>query len=90
MTFEYVMIRGVNDGREEAAQLAELLRGMLCHVNLIPLNPVPESGLERSHAEAVRRFADIVRGAGVGVTVRRERGTDIQAACGQLRRSRER
>jgi len=90
VTFEYVMIRDLNDGPDQAERLAELLSGMLCHVNLIPLNPVPETGLERSTPEAIRRFAAIVKGAGIEVTTRRERGTDIQAACGQLRRSRGR
>lgn len=90
VTFEYVMIHEVNDGREQATQLVRLLKGMLCHVNLIPLNPVPESGLERSSRERVQQFAKTLRAAGIEVTVRRERGTDIQAACGQLRRSRQR
>src|SRR5690606_11808299 len=90
VTFEYVMIRGVNDGPEQAARLVALLKGMLCHVNLIPLNPVAGTGYQRSTPEAVRRFARIVRDGGIEVTVRRERGADIQAACGQLRRSRAR
>lgn len=90
VTFEYVMIRDVNDGSEQALALAELLGGMLCHVNLIPLNSVPESGFQRSRPQAIQRFAGILREAGIKVTMRRERGSDIQAACGQLRRSRER
>lgn len=89
ITFEYVMIRGVNDGRDQATHLVRLLKGMLCHVNLIPLNPVPESGFERSEPQSVRRFAKILQDEGIKVTVRKERGVDIQAACGQLRRSRE-
>lgn len=90
VTFEYVMIRDVNDGLDQALTLSRLLKGMLCHVNLIPLNPVPESGLDRSRPETIHRFAHVLREAGIAVTVRRERGSDIQAACGQLRRSRAR
>lgn len=90
VTFEYVMIRDVNDGPDQARRLAELLQGMLCHVNLIPLNSVPEIGLARSTPEVISRFAEVVEKSGIEVTIRRERGGDIQAACGQLRRSRER
>ena len=77
-------------GASKRRNSSELLKGMLCHVNLIPLNPVPESGFERSSREASGDLPRFVRARGIKVTVRRERGTDIQAACGQLRRSRER
>jgi len=87
VTFEYVMIDGVNDGPEQAAGVIEHTRGLICHVNLIPLNEVPETGLRRSPEGAVARFAEQLRKGGLPVTVRKERGADIQAACGQLRRS---
>lgn len=85
LTFEYVLIDGVNDGDAEARELGRLLRGLLCHVNVIPLNPVPGIPLRRSPVSRVRAFARVVRDAGIPVTVRIERGTEIQAACGQLR-----
>jgi 23S rRNA (adenine2503-C2)-methyltransferase len=85
LTFEYVLIDGVNDGPAEARALGRLLRGILCHVNLIPLNPVPGISLRRPAASRVRAFAGAVRAAGIPVTVRVERGSEIQAACGQLR-----
>ena len=68
-------------------QLARLLRGMLCHINLIPVNEVTETGCKKSSPERVKRFADILSSKGFNVTVRRELGADINAACGQLRRS---
>jgi 23S rRNA (adenine2503-C2)-methyltransferase len=85
ITFEYVLIDGVNDGPAEARELGRLLRGVWCHVNLIPLNPVPGVPFARPPVERVRAFAGLVRAAGVPVTVRIERGAEIQAACGQLR-----
>jgi 23S rRNA (adenine2503-C2)-methyltransferase len=86
VTFEYALIRGVNDGPEQASQLAGLLRGMLAHVNLIPLNPVTEKGFQRSSRETTMRFFAILKRARIPVSVRRELGLDIDAACGQLRR----
>jgi 23S rRNA (adenine2503-C2)-methyltransferase len=87
LTFEYVLIDGVNDGDAEARALGRLLRGLLCHINLIPLNPVPGAAapLRRPAVSRVRTFARTVRESGIPVTVRIERGTEIQAACGQLR-----
>lgn len=85
ITFEYILIRGLNDSRTEARKLVDLLQGFLCHVNLIPANPVPEYGLERPEKERIEAFRIQLSRAGVPVTVRKERGTDIQAACGQLR-----
>lgn len=85
VTFEYALIDGVNDSPREARQLADLLRGMLAHVNLIPINPVAERGLRPSPAAAVARFQGILAERGMAVTVRREMGSDIAAACGQLR-----
>ncbi len=85
ITFEYVLISGTNDSLELARELAELLRGMLCHVNLIPLNPVPGTGMEATPRERVFAFQKIVEDAGISTTVRIERGQDIAAACGQLK-----
>lgn len=86
LTFEYVMIDGVNDLPELARELVRRLRDLPCHVNLIPLNPVPGRGLEGSPPEARRAFRDILAQAGIAATVRRQLGTSIDAACGQLRR----
>jgi len=85
MTFEYVLIAGTNDGDSEARALGRLVRDLRCHVNLIPLNPVPGIPFERPPAARVREFARLIREAGIPVTVRIERGVEIQAACGQLR-----
>ncbi len=84
LTFEYVLLAGVNDGPEQAHALGRLLRGMLCHLNLIPWNPVPGLNFRRPERDRVRAFARIVRAYGVPTTVRIERGTEILAACGQL------
>ncbi len=84
VSFEYVLLEGKNDTPELAAQLGALLKGMLCHVNLIPWNPVPGTPLERSHRERVLAFQQGVQAAGVPCTVRVERGVEIAAACGQL------
>lgn len=86
VTFEYALIRDVNDSPAQARKLLELLRGMLAHVNLIPLNPVAEKGYQRPSRERVMRFFAILRQARIPVTIRRELGLDIDAACGQLRR----
>lgn len=86
VTFEYAMIDGVNDREEQARELVRCLRGLLGHVNLIPLNPVRERGWQRSSAAAIERFRAVLQSRGVNVTIRRELGTDIDAACGQLRR----
>jgi 23S rRNA (adenine2503-C2)-methyltransferase len=85
ITFEYCMLDGVNDTPEHARQLVELVRGRVsCKFNLIPFNPFPESGLKRSPRERVTDFAHILQDAGVVTTVRKTRGDDIDAACGQL------
>lgn len=89
ITFEYVLLEGVNDQPEHARQLAHLLkthggRGVSCKVNLIPFNPFPESGLTRSPHKQVLAFAKILGDAGIVTTVRKTRGDDIDAACGQL------
>jgi len=85
LTFEYVLIDGVNDGLAEARALGRLLAGLACHVNLIPLNPVPGIPLRRPPISRVQAFAGLLKNAAIPVTVRIERGGDIQAACGQLR-----
>lgn len=84
--FEYTLIHGVNDAPEDALALSGLLRGMLCHVNLIPLNPVKERGLTGVSREYARTFAKRLEELHISATVRREMGTDIDGACGQLRR----
>lgn len=84
LTFEYVMLDGVNDSAEQAQQLIALVREVPCKFNLIPFNPFPNSGFKRSSREAIRRFAEILISAGLVVTTRKTRGDDIDAACGQL------
>ena len=85
VTYEYALIDGVNDAVEQALELAARLRGHLCHVNLIPLNPTPDAALKPSPRKRVLAFqAELVR-QGIPCTVRVERGADIQGACGQLR-----
>ncbi|HUW64909.1 MAG TPA: 23S rRNA (adenine(2503)-C(2))-methyltransferase RlmN [Spirochaetia bacterium] len=85
ITFEYALLGGVNDAPEQAQELAKLVGGMLCHVNLIPWNAVADLDLVPSAPSAVRRFQEILRQKGIAVTVRRKLGTDIEGACGQLR-----
>lgn len=86
VSFEYSMVRGVNDSPETARRLARLIAGMGAHVNLIPINPVDGSPYSASDAENIRRFQALLTRLGVNATVRRRLGTDISAACGQLRR----
>ena len=90
ITFEYVMLRGINDSEAEARELVRLLQGLPAKVNLIPFNPWPGSPYKTSTPEAVRAFATIVEAAGYSSPIRRPRGRDIQAACGQLRTESER
>jgi 23S rRNA (adenine2503-C2)-methyltransferase len=84
ITFEYVMLDGVNDQPEHAEQLIELVRDVPCKFNLIPFNPFPNSGYRRSPAERVRAFASRLMAEGLITTTRKTRGDDIDAACGQL------
>ena len=84
VTFEYVMLDGVNDTPEHARQLLALVKAVPCKFNLIPFNPFPNSGYARSSAGAIRTFREILQEAGYVVTVRKTRGDDIDAACGQL------
>lgn len=87
ISFEYAMISGVNDTDECAKELAAKLKGMLCHVNLIPANEVSENDFSRSTKKRVEAFASILQKRGITTTVRRSLGSDINASCGQLRRS---
>lgn len=87
ITFEYALIRGVNDSAACAKELASKLKGMLCHVNLIPVNDVKEREYVHSSEEQIKSFASILMGRGIETTIRRKLGSDINAACGQLRRS---
>ena len=87
ISFEYALVNGKNDTPECAAQLSVLLKGILCHINLIPVNEVRETGCRESTPERVKLFSDILSKKGYAVTVRRKLGSDINAACGQLRRS---
>ena len=84
ITFEYVMLDGVNDSTEQALELARLLRGRAAKVNLIPFNTFPGTQYRRSSPEAISRFRDSLNARGVIATTRRTRGDDIDAACGQL------
>ena len=86
VSFEYSMVRGVNDSPATAKELAALIRGMGAHVNLIPINPVDGSPYSATDAENVKRFQTLLTDLGVNATVRRRLGSDISAACGQLRR----
>ena len=86
VSFEYSMVRGVNDSDVCAKQLADLIRGMGAHVNLIPINPVDGSPYSATDAANVRRFQQKLESLGVNATVRRRLGSDIDASCGQLRR----
>jgi len=87
ITFEYVLLGGVNDGPENAKEVTEMLRGMRCKVNLIALNPGPGIDFTTPDVERVTTFQTILRGAGIPAFVRRPRGRDIYAACGQLKRT---
>ena len=84
VTFEYVMLDGVNDEPKHARELTDLAKQVRCKFNLIPFNPFPRSEFKRSDPERIRRFAEIISRAGVTVTTRKTRGDDIAAACGQL------
>ncbi len=86
ISFEYALIRGFNDDERCAAKLVSLLKGMLCHVNLIPVNEIKETSYQKSEKEAILRFEQYLNRHGITATVRRTLGADINAACGQLRR----
>ncbi len=89
ISFEYAMIKNENDSDKCAYELAALLKGMLCHVNLIPANEIDESEHKRSTDERLQRFMNILNSRGVNTTIRRSLGSDIDASCGQLRSKHE-
>ena len=89
ITFEYALVDGVNDSHEDAIHLARLLKGMLCHVNLIPVNKIKGGKYEKSSTEKILSFRDTLNDRGIVATVRRELGSDISAACGQLVRDKK-
>ena len=86
MSYEYSLVRGVNDQPEHAQALSALLKGKNCHVNLIPVNPVAERSYEASQEASVTRFQKILEKNGINATIRKKMGADIDGACGQLRR----
>ena len=86
ISFEYALAKDNNDNIQDAKELAELLKGMLCHVNLIPINKIEDGKFTKSSNENIMKFRDYLNSKGIVATVRRELGSDIDAACGQLRR----
>ncbi|MBR3622772.1 MAG: 23S rRNA (adenine(2503)-C(2))-methyltransferase RlmN [Selenomonadaceae bacterium] len=85
VTYEYILIDGINDGKKEAAELSELLKGQLANVNLIPINPVRERNFYRPAKEKIEAFLNCLLKSNISATVRKEMGKDVNAACGQLR-----
>lgn len=90
VSFEYTLIKGVNDSEANALELAERLSGMLSHVNLIPVNDVKERGNVRGSKEDIVKFQNVLKSKGINATIRRTLGSDINASCGQLRRLKNR
>lgn len=86
VTFEYSLVKGENDSEGCAEELAALVRGLNCHINLIPVNPIKERSFRQSELAAVNRFKSILEKKHINVTMRREMGRDIDGACGQLRK----
>ncbi|MEE1248169.1 MAG: 23S rRNA (adenine(2503)-C(2))-methyltransferase RlmN [Lachnospiraceae bacterium] len=86
VTFEYSLVNGVNDTKEDANELTALVKGMNCHINLIPVNPIKERNYVQPSGERVRDFKNKLEKNGINVTIRREMGRDIDGACGQLRK----
>lgn len=87
ISYEYALIKGVNDSEANARELADRLSGKLCHVNLIPINEIPETDYKPSGRKAIEAFRNTLEKRGISVTVRRKLGKDINAACGQLRKN---
>ncbi len=87
ITLEYSLIRGENDSKREAIELAALAKPLACHINLIPINPVKERDFQQSDKRNIENFKNMLEKSGINVTIRREMGRDIDGACGQLRRS---
>ena len=86
ISFEYALIDGVNDSDSCAEQLARILKGIMCHVNLIPANPVKENTFKKPDRNKIIHFKELLTGYGINATVRRTLGADIEASCGQLRK----
>ena len=86
ISFEYALAKNSNDNIDDAKELVKLLKGMLCHVNLIPINKIENGTYTKSSNENIMRFRDFLNDNGIVATIRRELGSDIEAACGQLRR----
>ena len=86
ISFEYALAKDNNDNLQDAKKLVELLKGMLCHVNLIPINKIDNGNYQKSSLENIIKFRDYLNDHGIVATIRRELGSDINAACGQLRR----
>ena len=86
ISFEYALAKDNNDNLEDAKELVKLLKGMLCHVNLIPINKIENGQYTKSSNENIMKFRDYLNDHGIVATIRRELGSDIDAACGQLRR----
>ena len=87
ITFEYSLVGGINDNEVEAEKLLKLIKGINCHVNLIPVNPIKERDFKESKAPDIKKFQNKLEKNGINVTIRREMGRDINGACGQLRKS---
>jgi 23S rRNA (adenine2503-C2)-methyltransferase len=87
LTFEYSLVEGINDEEEHAKELSTLIKGLNCHVNLIPVNPIKERNYQKSGSRKIQIFKNILEKNRINVTIRREMGSDIDAACGQLRKS---
>ena len=87
ITFEYSLVGGKNDSQEDAKELAELIQGLCCHVNLIPVNPIKERDFVQSGKKVIEKFQNKLEKYQINVTIRREMGRDIDGACGQLRKS---
>lgn len=85
VSFEYTLIKGVNDSTQHARELADLLTGMMCHINLIPVNNVEERGNIATSKEDIIKFSNVLKKSGINATIRRTLGSDINASCGQLR-----
>ena len=86
ISFEYALAKDNNDNLKDAEQLVKLLRGMICHVNLIPINKIEDGKFTKSSNENIIKFRDYLNDHGIVATIRRELGSDIDAACGQLRK----
>jgi len=87
ISFEYSLVQDVNDSKDNAIELAGLIKNMNCHVNLIPVNPIKERDYKETQPQFVKHFKNMLEKNGINVTIRREMGRDIQGACGQLRKS---